>query len=1011
MTHAPAADLPLRDRLAAWVEHLAHILPAQAPIRDFVHHNTLHGFQHLPFAEALAAAHRLTGAAPYLTEARFHEFFAAGRIRPEDLDAALDEAGVDGLDVPVWRNLTRRDLLRASLCLPAAPRAAARLGWLAAERGDDPLLARCAALTAGTGPEAASGDWRVLAAARAAELFTGVGRDGTLHSLLAHLTGVDVFEQERPLLQRHLAAHLDLGMAAWRNPQRGEGFYAAWRASAACDIVWGLDELPDARDEIAWLPADPVDALADELPRLVPDAALWQGYLERLALELPGWSGMFLWRERNPARGDGTPVAMADYLAVRVILERLLVEDLTRRLCGSALDVDGLRAWCAAHPARFFVRDALRSGALDEGLQDRAARLAAEGGDEAAWEELAEAIADDAAQRQAAAGARARRLRELLVALAVPVAEAERLDAAAAAALLAGAGELDDLQRGHVWLLAYERRYRETLLAALAANRGRRRRPPAPTAQVVMCMDDREEGTRRHLEEIAPDIHTYGAAGFFGVAMAWRGLDDAAMSAQCPVVVQPVHAVAEVAMPDTAAAAERRHHRRRWRLAWRERIVQGTRRAPLAGPLLGALAAPPAVAALVAGTLAPGWFGAAMRGWRERFDGAVATRLALTADVPAPAPAPEAPQAGFTDDEQAERVANFLRMIGLTADFSPLVLLLGHGSGSRNNPHLSAYDCGACLGRHGGPNARVFAAMANRAAVRQRLATFGIAIPDGTWFLAAEHNTCDDSVDWYDLAVAPPAAQPAVDRLVGQLAEACRAHAAERCRRLASAPPRPSPWLARRHVAGRAHDLAQARPELGHATNAAAVIGRRELTRGLFLDRRVFLISYDPTLDDDGAIVEGILLAAGPVGAGIALEYYFSTVDNERFGCGSKVTHNLAGRFGVMEGADSDLRTGLPLQMVEIHEAMRLLVVVEQSPAMLAAIVGRQPALQELVGNSWIVVVACDPDSGALARFCPRRGWLPWAGEAVLPQVGRSAEWFAGQSAPLDPAIVLGSAA
>jgi uncharacterized protein YbcC (UPF0753/DUF2309 family) len=439
--------------------------------------------------------------------------------------------------------------------------------------------------------------------------------------------------------------------------------------------------------------------------------------------------------------------------------------------------------------------------------------------------------------------------------------------------------------------------------------------------------------------------------------------------------------------------------------------MQGTRRSALAGPLLGALAAPPALAALVAGALAPGGFGQAVRGWRERFDGAVATRLELTADAPAAQPAPESPQAGFTDDEQAERVASFLRMIGLTADFAPLVLLLGHGSGSRNNPHLSAYDCGACSGRHGGPNARAFAAMANRPAVRQRLAARGIAIPEATWFLAAEHNTCDDSVDWYDLAVAPQAAQPAVDRLVGQLAEACRAHAAERCRRLASAPLRPSPWLAQRHVTGRAHDLSQARPELGHATNAAAVIGRRDLTRGLFLDRRVFLISYDPALDAEGSIVEGILLAAGPVGAGIALEYYFSTVDNERFGCGSKVTHNLAGRFGVMEGADSDLRTGLPLQMVEIHEAMRLLVVVEQSPAMLSAIVGRQPALQELVGNGWIVVASCDPGSGALARFCPRRGWLPWTGEAVLPQVGRSAEWFAGQSAPLPAAIVLGGAA
>ena len=212
-------------------------------------------------------------------------------------------------------------------------------------------------------------------------------------------------------------------------------------------------------------------------------------------------------------------------------------------------------------------------------------------------------------------------------------------------------------------------------------------------------------------------------------------------------------------------------------------------------------------------------------------------------------------------------------------------------------------------------------------------------------------------------------------------------------------------------MVGRGHDISQARPELGHATNAAAFIGPRALSRGLFLDRRVFLISYDPEGDNDGRIVEGILLAAGPVGAGVSLEYYFSIVDNERFGCGSKVTHNIAGLFGVMEGADSDLRTGLPWQMVEIHEAMRLLVVVEQTSAVLTVIIERQPALQELVGNEWIILAAKHPSTADIQRYCPRRGWLPWSGSAVLPQVGRSADWYAGHSGPLAPVVVLGAPA
>jgi uncharacterized protein YbcC (UPF0753/DUF2309 family) len=208
---------------------------------------------------------------------------------------------------------------------------------------------------------------------------------------------------------------------------------------------------------------------------------------------------------------------------------------------------------------------------------------------------------------------------------------------------------------------------------------------------------------------------------------------------------------------------------------------------------------------------------------------------------------------------------------------------------------------------------------------------------------------------------------------------------------------------------GRASDISQARPELGHATNAAAFVGRREMSRGLFLDRRVFLISYDPRRDDDGQIVEGILLAAGPVGAGIALEYYFSTVDNEHFGCGSKITHNITGLFGVMEGADSDLRTGLPWQMVEIHEPMRLLVVVEQTPEVLSAVLNRQPPLQELINNEWIVLAAKSPTTAAIELYCPRRGWLPWSGKAVLPHVARSVDWFAGESEPLAPAIIMGA--
>jgi len=194
----------------------------------------------------------------------------------------------------------------------------------------------------------------------------------------------------------------------------------------------------------------------------------------------------------------------------------------------------------------------------------------------------------------------------------------------------------------------------------------------------------------------------------------------------------------------------------------------------------------------------------------------------------------------------------------------------------------------------------------------------------------------------------------------------------------------------------------------GHATVATAFIGRRALSRGAFFDRRAFLISYDPRGDDGGRVLEGILLAAGPVGAGICLEYYFSTVDNRRFGCGSKVTHNLAGLFGVMEGASSDLRTGLPQQMIEIHEPMRLLVVIEQTRDTVAAIYERQPPLRELIGNGWIVVAVKEPGTGDIFRFDPARGWLPWspAKDDAVPRARDSASWLGHHREPLWPALL-----
>lgn len=217
-----------------------------------------------------------------------------------------------------------------------------------------------------------------------------------------------------------------------------------------------------------------------------------------------------------------------------------------------------------------------------------------------------------------------------------------------------------------------------------------------------------------------------------------------------------------------------------------------------------------------------------------------------------------------------------------------------------------------------------------------------------------------------------------------------------------------SPTAALRHVEGRAEDMSQARPELGHVTNAVAFVGRRALTRNLFLDRRSFLISYDPTIDPDLKILERILVAVGPVWAGINLEYYFSTVDNDKLGAGTKLPHNITGLLGVMDGNASDLRTGLPRQMIEIHEPMRLLLIIENTPEAALEMVARQPAVAELVAGHWVQVATIDPQTGDIQVFEPATGFEPFKPVTnILPEVERSQHWYTGKREFLSPALVI----
>ena len=1078
--HIPAITIQQRNEIAAILAELDTVLPAQAPILNFVHHNTLHGFQHLPFEQALAEFKELTGINAYLPESKSRFFYQQNRITDGDISLALAENPLLEAEQVVCqidtRIITRKELYQLALLFDFKTLTMSELKWqndeldaLNTVQKDVPSLIQAEIFRNDPLKNSAikqlwnrivelldiqettlhPEDLLDLSLEQAEEwlanyvsfkpnqeqrlgeetndtkalddLFLQIGAPLTLRDLILKLTGVDILESVRPELIKFCASDLDEGVASWKKPKNHDlGLYSSWRATLKYDANPFLHELPNWQQALTELPETAIDTIILQLTQLEIPQQNWSVYLKRLALEIPGWAGMINWRQHHPnytIQNLALPT-LADFLAIRLTLDRLWLNHVCMEIWNTSATLTKLHSYFRKNLAEFTVRLYLYKGNLPEYLTQLAETLTIKADPErqsrAAWQQLTELIWTWKCYRIAGQnnGHRAHnsgwRLFRLCQHLGMTPNQVNALNKSDLINMLAVLNQFDETARHKIWLTAYEINYRDRLLSTLNANHLRGRwetRYHPPKAHLIFCMDDREEGFRRHLEEYNPALETFGAAGFFGVAMNYQGIDDQHLTPLCPIVVTPAHNIYETAL--NQQQLNRYNQVKKARKILANALHHSLRRNLLLSNPLIMLIAPITLLGLIAKSLIPSTEHSFLKNLSAGLTQSIKTKLNINASHDLSTASTEHPQLGFTDNEQATRVAGFLKNIGLTQQFSPLVVLMGHGSISQNNPHLAAYDCGACSGRHGGPNARAFAAMANRTEIRQLLTEQGIHIPTDTWFIGAEHNTCNEEISWYDLDTLPSQALEPLRDLKQALTHAQHLSAHERCRRLASAPKNSPLKEALAHIQERAVDFSQARPELGHATNAAALVGRRSLTQGAFFDRRLFLISYDPTQDPEGKILENILLAVGPVGAGINLEYYFSSVNNERLGCGSKVPHNVTGFFGVMEGTNSDLRTGLPQQMVEIHEAMRLQLIVEAKTTVLERIYTEQASLRELIGGGWIHLIAKDPDSAAIFIFNPENGFRPWRVSTLdIPMAENSRACYQDQTLAVAPMLI-----
>ncbi len=507
-----------------------------------------------------------------------------------------------------------------------------------------------------------------------------------------------------------------------------------------------------------------------------------------------------------------------------------------------------------------------------------------------------------------------------------------------------------------IWQDAFEWSYYDTVLAGLllaspADKPQKDEKSAEKTFQSIFCIDEREYSLRTHVEGLDERCETFGAPGFFGVEFYFHPAHAKFYDKLCPAPVTPRYLIKESPADDPQVHAKEimfaKHS---------HRLVRGF--------FLSYLLAIPALGRLITNLVKP-TMGPAIADAFAHMDSNAELTILHTGEHDKE----KGLQIGFTVEEMAERVEKLLRCIGLVKDFAPIVYVIGHGSSSANNPHHGAHDCGACSGRPGLVNARVFAHMANYQPVRDLLGKRGLVIPSTTQFVGGMHDTASDEIAFYDEKVLTEQNAVAHDKNKQLFERALDLNAKERSRRFKSIGTKQHIGKIRKSIKRRSVAYYEPRPELGHGTNALCIVGRRSLTKDLFLDRRAFLNSYDYTTDPEGVYLASVLAPLGIVCGGINLEYYFSRMDNYKLGAGTKLPHNVMGLVGVANSSDGDLRVGLPLQMIEVHDPVRLLMIVEHEPPVVKKVIQSNPDLYEWFAKEWIHLVVFDPAKKRLYSF------------------------------------------
>jgi uncharacterized protein YbcC (UPF0753/DUF2309 family) len=1003
----------------------AEPIPFFWPMRTFIHHNPLHGLENMSFADAVEKADKLFHGRTFLPRKIYQQYLAAGKINRSAVEVTIEnfvktKDQIEGIDLTKWLMF-----LLTEMELPFV------LTNTVADADDVHAVMSGNSVRPGTEIDIN------LLEERLREKLLG---DRLVYEVVDTLFGTDIANELDELVIKSCLDFFDEGQSVWEMPGREQGFFTAWRDVAKRNLRFFLRGFHISR--ILEMADTPEGIIAYVMQQLGIPEDQWMDYFTRELSRLHGWVGFIRWRTsaKHYYWAEQYPGDLIDYMAIRLTLALALLN--SRKMKRFAHTVDAIEETIQSKTVEAYLRHELYGKGILPAMAHRVSGVLEAGNEkqlESVFYQYIAAKRDDEARHQAARFEKLAKLSDNSDALkqlgAHDIARLQdiildfeqqegmlwlrAMESKAIGRLMNGLTPVSQDQDSQP-----KRPFAQAMFCIdTRSERIRRHLETIGDYQtfgiagffgVPVSFMELGKGGETHLcpviltpKNLVPEITAAAPQEDAAIPVLERALHELKESVLTPfVTVEAIgllfgfDMVGKTIAPQTYNRWRRHMHAEKpsTRLLLdklsREQadsIVRAVQRAVIVKAVQHEFGLEPEKItddivrdlreAALGHQPAAGIFAESLNLADEQayaFVGRLQGVYRINGDF-AHRQIEQLGRIGFTLDEQVTYVGTALRTIGLTQNFSRFVLLVGHGSTSENNPYESALDCGACGGNHGLVSGRVLAQMANKPQVRRLLSEQGIDIPDDTWFLPALHNTTTDELRLHDLELIPPSHLVYIDRLGNGLVAASRLCAQERVPSLSiDLDPEMDTDTAFSLAQRNSMDWSQVRPEWGLSRNAFFVIGRRSLTEQLSLDGRAFLHSYDYRVDPKRRLLENILTGPLVVGQWINMEHYFSTVDNDRFGSGSKVYHNVAGRFGVMTGNLSDLRTGLPSQTVlkdglPYHKPLRLITVIEAPVEHAKQAIEGVVAVKRLVHNGWLRMIVIDPDTKNVSLYARGR--------------------------------------